>query len=27
MVQVAKNYEFHGDEGPISFLELFGGRR
>lgn len=27
MVKVANNYEFHGDEGPLSFLELFGGRR
>lgn len=27
MVKVDKNYEFHGDEGPISFLELFAGRR
>jgi predicted dithiol-disulfide oxidoreductase (DUF899 family) len=27
MVEVDKNYEFHGDEGPISLLELFGGRR
>ncbi|MBS3666650.1 MULTISPECIES: DUF899 domain-containing protein [Halomonadaceae] len=27
MVKVDKNYEFHGDEGPISLLELFGGRR
>ncbi|MDN3558917.1 DUF899 domain-containing protein [Vreelandella neptunia] len=27
MVKVAKSYEFHGDGGPISFLELFGGRR
>ncbi|MFL1407383.1 DUF899 domain-containing protein [Marinobacter sp. M1N3S26] len=27
MVKVEKHYELHGDEGPISFLELFGGRR
>lgn len=27
MVKVDKNYEFHGDEGPISLLELFAGRR
>lgn len=27
MVKVDKNYAFHGDEGTIPFLELFGGRR
>lgn len=27
MVKVEKSYEFHGDNGTISFLELFSGRR